>query len=135
MSKYDKIRAALEKCVDDMPSKISTVFSNALQSTPQTPHQIVDILWTVNGSGTVNDGIGKTRIEGILQIRPRFKAQTGSGELIRYIDLLSNYFQRGKSIQGDGVIVVIDRHKPLSPSYLDDGYFSMAVSIGFYCYI
>jgi hypothetical protein len=126
------IRKALEVKLAAMTPTVATVYENT-EYTPVsgTPYQRANLLPAEPDNSTM--GATYYREQGIFQVTLCYPTKVGPANAQSRADLLKTHFNRGTTMEKDGLTVIVMRTPAILPAYIDGDRYCIPVSIQYQC--
>lgn len=128
------IRAALEQHLAAMTPPLSTAYANEDYDPPlhDTPYQRVSVLFGQPGGGENGSSFVA---QGAMMVRLLYPPKAGWGAALERAAAVQAHFRRGQAVLGDGLVVTISLTPEIGREDIDDGRFSLPLTIWFHTHI
>lgn len=131
MSSDSIIRSLLEVRLFDLKPNLPTSWDNVSFTPPNSIHQRAYVLPAPTDNPSYGDNL--RRESGIFQVSICVPIGNGSSEALMRASVIKEWFHRGLSMEGDGLIVKIFKSPFSAPGMRDGTFYVVPVSIPYQC--
>jgi hypothetical protein len=133
MPVYDDIRQTLQKALRDTAGLPPLFIENTPQDLDPEKAHIEEELFVTSRRPAVRGPNPQMRYQGLYRVTVCIPKRSGTGDALRYADIVSGAFDGSTNVDGDTLSVSIE-YSELAQSFYRESHYCLPVDISWYLY-